>query len=285
LRARDSDVVTGWNVIDFDLAVWRAAFAAHGLSFDIGRTAEPPRWSSGPAARAAAPAGPRGARRLRLVPRSGERFEDLSLQVVAAGVPARARRWRRAARPSSPSWTACGATTGRVLRVLSARTRNWCCRILGRLGLDALTARRAALTGVPLELAWTASPPSSGLRGRAARASRAAAARVERPVRAPPAARCSNALPGFFSNVLGVRLPPASIHRSSARFNIDPLAFRAGRGAAAARGRPRRSKRARFRRGRASCRRSSPRYRTSARRRSRGATRPPRTFINLQNSF
>src|SRR5882724_10575955 len=40
LRELDPDVVTGWNVIDFDLTVLRALCARHGIPFRLGRTAD-----------------------------------------------------------------------------------------------------------------------------------------------------------------------------------------------------------------------------------------------------
>ena len=38
MRAADPDVITGWNVVDFDLAVLLAACRRAGLRFAIGRT-------------------------------------------------------------------------------------------------------------------------------------------------------------------------------------------------------------------------------------------------------
>ncbi|MBU0978187.1 MAG: ribonuclease H-like domain-containing protein, partial [Nanoarchaeota archaeon] len=39
----DPDIITGWNVIDFDFAFLRELFKKHKITFDIGRTSEEPR--------------------------------------------------------------------------------------------------------------------------------------------------------------------------------------------------------------------------------------------------
>ncbi len=59
LRARDPDVVTGWNVVDFDLQVLAARHAAHGMPFDVGRV--PGAWNCGRARVAGAPSSWSGA--------------------------------------------------------------------------------------------------------------------------------------------------------------------------------------------------------------------------------
>src|SRR5258705_3322670 len=41
VRARDPDVLTGWNVIDFDLAVLARLAARHGVRLDLGRAPGP----------------------------------------------------------------------------------------------------------------------------------------------------------------------------------------------------------------------------------------------------
>ena len=41
VRDLDPDIISGWNVIDFDLAVLAKRFAAHGLAFNLGRSRQP----------------------------------------------------------------------------------------------------------------------------------------------------------------------------------------------------------------------------------------------------
>jgi DNA polymerase-2 len=41
LLALDPDVITGWNVVDFDMAVLARRFRSCGLSFDVGRSDDP----------------------------------------------------------------------------------------------------------------------------------------------------------------------------------------------------------------------------------------------------
>jgi hypothetical protein len=113
LRARDPDVVTGWNVVDFDLQVLAARHVAHGIPFDVGRVPGGLALRSRPGDRGApssclgAPSStPCGWCALR----GGGSTTSRS---TASHRPSwvRARPSRRAVRRSSGSWSACGATS------------------------------------------------------------------------------------------------------------------------------------------------------------------------------
>lgn len=223
LVARDPDVITGWNVIDFDLDVLARRFAACGVPFDAGRTEE--------AAARIERAG-RGAFRvpgravidaLRLVRASGERFDDLSLEAVAQAVLGEGK-----------SMTARGEAKlvelERLRREEPAAFCTYCLRdselvlrILARTGLDALTARRAALTGVPLELAWTSIPAFERVYAAELRARRVLPPeRREQRVSGAAGGTVLEAAPGVFPNVLVFDF--RSLYPSIIRtFNIDPL--------------------------------------------------------------
>jgi DNA polymerase-2 len=225
LRARDPDVVTGWNVVDFDLRVLAARFEAHRLPFDAGRT------PGGAEARERA-----GGRRavelpgravldgLRLVRASGLRLDDLTLDGVAQAVlgEGKAVALRGEAKLRELE---------RLRREEPARFCAYCLRdaelaleILRRTGLDALTARRAALTGVALEQAWTSIPAFERIYGAALRARRVVPpARTDAPVAGAAGGAVLEAEAGLFPDVLVLDF--RSLYPSLMRtFGVDPLA-------------------------------------------------------------
>jgi DNA polymerase-2 len=225
ILARDPDVITGWNVIDFDLRVLAKRFRACGVPFDVGRTAEEASLVDREGRRAAfRVAGRAVLDAMRLVRGSGERFEDLSLEGVA-----------RAVLGEGKSVSSRGLSKldelARLRREEPAAFCQYCLRdselvlrILAKTGLDALTARRAALTGVSLDLAWTSIPAFERIYAAELRARRVLAPpRAERDVSGAAGGTVLEAVPGFFPDVLvfDFRSLYPSIMRT---FNIDPLA-------------------------------------------------------------
>ena len=98
-------------------------------------------------------------------------------------------------------------------------------RILAETGLDELTARRAALTGVSLDLAWTSIPAFERVYGSHLRARRIAIpAKADRSVSGAAGGTVLEARAGMFSRVLvfDFRSLYPSIMRT---FNVDPLAY------------------------------------------------------------
>lgn len=225
IRARDPDVITGWNVIDFDLVVLAERAAALGLTLDLGRTpgalAVRER-SSG--RRVVEISGRAVCDGLRLVRASAERFEDLSLDAVAHAVLGTGKTVH-------VRGDAKLAELERLRRDEPARFCAYCLRdaelvleILAATGLDALTARRAALTGVTLELAWTSIPAFERIYGAALHARRVVPPpRSELPVSGAAGGTVLEAEAGVFANVLVFDF--RSLYPSLMRtFNIDPLA-------------------------------------------------------------
>jgi DNA polymerase-2 len=225
ILARDPDVITGWNVIDFDLRVLATRFAACGVPFDVGRTPEGASLIDREGRRAAFRVSGRAVLdAMRLVRASGERFDDLSLEGVA-----------RAVLGEGKSVSARGLSKvdelARLRREDPAAFCGYCLRdselvlrILGKTGLDTLTAKRSALTGVSLELAWTSIPAferiyAAELRTRGV----LPPPRTERSVSGAAGGTVLEAVPGFFPNVLVFDF--RSLYPSIIRtFNIDPLA-------------------------------------------------------------
>lgn len=226
LRARDPDVVTGWNVIDFDLRVLAGRCQALGVPFDLGR-------SPGEVVLKARAGGRRSAEvpgravldAMRLVRASGQRLDDLSLDGVAHAVLGEGKT-------VSLRGEAKVAELERLRREEPARFCAYCLRdselvleILARTGLDALTARRAALTGVSLDLAWTSIPAFERIYGAALHARRVVPPEpaAEGEVTGAAGGAVLEAEAGLFPNVLvfDFRSLYPSIMRT---FRVDPLA-------------------------------------------------------------
>jgi DNA polymerase-2 len=173
IRERDPDVITGWNVIDFDLRVLAARCQAHRIRFDVGRTPGDLTARARPGARHMAEVPGRAVLdAMRLMRASGRKLDDYSLDGVAQAVLGEGKT-------VSLRGEAKVAELERLRREEPERFCAYCLRdselvlqILARTGLDALTARRAALTGVSLDLAWTSIPAFERIYGTALRARR-----------------------------------------------------------------------------------------------------------------
>ncbi len=224
IAARDPDLITGWNVLDFDLDVLFKRHQALGVPFLAGRTTDPvARVGARQTVRIPGRAVIDG---MRLVRGSGERFEEQSLEAVARAVlgegktvslkgEAKLDELERLRRDEPLQYcTYCLRDSELVLQLLS------------KLGLDALTARRAALTGVPLELAWTSIPAFERIYGSELRARKIQPPErdLERRVSGAAGGTVLEAAPGLFANVLVFDF--RSLYPSIIRtFNIDPLAY------------------------------------------------------------
>ena len=225
LRARDPDVVTGWNVIDFDLKVLAGRCQAHRIPFDAGRTPGDLTVRSRPGARHAAEIPGRAVLDgLRLVRASGRRLDDFSLDGVAHAVLGEGKT-------VSLRGEAKVEELERLRREEPERFCAYCLRdselvleILARTGLDELTARRAALTGVSLDLAWTSIPAFERIYGTALRARRVVPPEPsDADVSGAAGGVVLEAEAGLFPNVLVFDF--RSLYPSLMRtFHIDPLA-------------------------------------------------------------
>ncbi|MFL5262853.1 MAG: DNA polymerase domain-containing protein [Anaeromyxobacteraceae bacterium] len=225
LRARDPDVVTGWNVVDFDLQVLAARHAAHGIPFDVGRVpggvALRSRTGVG---RPVELTGRAVLDAMRLVRASGRRLDDLTLDGVAQAILGEGKT-------VSLRGEAKLRELERLQREAPARFCAYCLRdaelvlaILAKTGLDTLTARRAALTGVSLNLAWTSIPAFERIYGAALRTRRVVPpARTDAPISGAAGGTVLAAEAGLFENVLVLDF--RSLYPSLMRtFHLDPLA-------------------------------------------------------------
>lgn len=225
ILARDPDVITGWNVIDFDLRVLARRFADRGVPFDVGRTAEAASLVDGAGRRAAFRVSGRAVLdAMRLVRSSGERFDDLSLEAVARAVLGEGKAVSARGLSKLVELARLRREEPVAFCQYCLRDSELVLRILAKTGLDALTARRSALTGVSLDLAWTSIPAFERIYAAELRARHVLPPpRAARRVSGAAGGTVLEAVPGFFPNVLvfDFRSLYPSIMRT---FNIDPLA-------------------------------------------------------------
>jgi DNA polymerase-2 len=245
LRRSDPDVLTGWNILDFDLARLSERCAYLGIPFCLGRSAEPAKYFAGETL-----TGYSGRRDRRsaaaLVP--GRQVLD-ALRVVRAGF------WGRAGGlgdDGGPSDYSLETVSRRVLgegKILHSsgeekiaeldrlygedpkRFGEYCyrdaelvLRILAKTGLFRLTLERAVLTGVSLDKAWTSVVSFERIYGMELRRRGIAPRPWEKGVNVSGAAGGTvlDPRPGIFSNVavFDFRSLYPTIMRT---FNIDPL--------------------------------------------------------------
>jgi DNA polymerase-2 len=162
----DPDIITGWNVIDFDFAVIARRLERYRIPFAIARSDEPARFlpssldKGGRRQNAAvACAGRQVVDGLRLVRYGPERFDDRKLGSVAEAVLGEGKTVE--AETSSEKI----ATLLSLYRDDPVAFCDYCrtdaalvLRILDKTGLLALTVKRCRLIGIGLNRAWTSIP-------------------------------------------------------------------------------------------------------------------------------
>ena len=242
LAERDPDVLTGWNILDFDLPVLARRFSELGLAFDIGRTAEPAAFVERAGRKAVFDLPGRAALdALRLVRAGGiagsggGRLEELSLEAVARELLGEGKSVSARGEAKLAELERLRAEEPAAFCAYCLRDSELVLRILAKTGLDRLTAERAALTGVGLDLAWTSIPAFERVYGAELRSRRVLPpGREERKVSGAAGGTVLDPQAGLFPNVLvfDFRSLYPSIMRT---FNVDPLAHaRAGARPAAA---------------------------------------------------
>jgi len=154
----DPDIVTGWNVVDFDLRVIAARFAVHDLPLILGRARVPDVFLDQTRALGSRMIihGRQVLDGVRLVRAGPVHFPDYSLDTVAYEVLGYGKSLSQAEQENKL------ASLRRLYREEPARFCAYCAQdarlvleILEKTGLLELTLRRCRLTGVSLERAWT----------------------------------------------------------------------------------------------------------------------------------
>ena len=230
LLALDPDIITGWNVIDFDFKILADRFRLHGLPFNIGRSddlaAFLPR-GQGSANTIIIP-GRQVWDGVRLLRASPERFEDYSLETVAGSVLGYGKRISIAEGEKR---------LDAISRLYRENPLDFCLyclqdarlvyEIFARTGLLELTLRRCLLIGVAPDRAWTSIPAFEHLyiesmhrRGIVAPTPGVDAL----PLEGAPGGIILSPHPGIFDNVMVFDFQ--SLYPSIIRsFNIDPLSY------------------------------------------------------------
>jgi DNA polymerase II len=227
---RDPDVLTGWNVLDFDFKVILTRCAALGITFDAGRTDESASFVERPGRKAILEIPGRAALdAMRLVRAggagSGARYEDLSLETVALDILGEGKSVTSRGEAKLDELDALRVRDPDAFCAYCLRDSELVLGILKRTGLDGLTQRRAALTGVSLDLAWTSIPAFERVYGSELRARRVAVPpKTDRRVSGAAGGTVLEAQAGMSRRVLVLDF--RSLYPSIMRtFNVDPLAY------------------------------------------------------------
>ncbi|HYX34393.1 MAG TPA: DNA polymerase II [Oligoflexus sp.] len=155
--ALDPDIMTGWNVIDFDLTVLEKLYKKHGIEFNLGRTKETsfgkPSQYFGQGKMVLR--GRQVLDALHLVRHSLSSFEDLRLNTVAQELLGRGKtlaieEWEDAAQKIEQAWRLDRAAFCAYVLEDSRLVRD----ILIKQDLLDMTITRSMLTNLALEKAW-----------------------------------------------------------------------------------------------------------------------------------
>jgi DNA polymerase-2 len=225
LRTLDPDVVTGWNVLDFDLAHLADRYQKLGVPFAWGRTDEPVsvKPKSGGRTSAFVP-GRQAVDALRVARMSGTRYEDQSLDTVASAVLGTGKTVSLKGEDKLAELDRLYAQEPKAFCDYCQKDAELVLAILDKTGLGELTVRRAALTGVGLDLAWTSIPPFERIYGlELARRGVLPPAKPHHPVSGASGGMVLDPVAGLHENVLVFDF--RSLYPSLMRtFGIDPLA-------------------------------------------------------------
>jgi DNA polymerase-2 len=230
LVALDPDVITGWNVIDFDLQVLSDRFRLYRIPFALGRSREAAVYlpqSEGRGSRAII-AGRQVWDGVRIVRASPDAFEDYSLETVAGAILGHGKRIEILEGEDR---------VGAIERLYREQPEELCAycledarlvhEIMGRTGLFELTLRRCVLIGVAPDLAWTSIAAFEHLYTEALhqRGMVAPTFGVDPlPMEGAPGGIILAPRPGVFDDVLVFDFQ--SLYPSIIRtFNIDPLSY------------------------------------------------------------
>lgn len=157
IRQIDPDILSGWNVIDFDLAVLQRRFDALRISFNIGRTQDASQFRESDVWGRSRMVvyGRQVLDALHLMRGSAQRFEDYRLGTVAQAVLGRGKTLQANEDDTMPEVIAQAYVHDRTAfcdYCLEDARLVW--DMLQAEGIIDLSLRRALLTGLPLERSW-----------------------------------------------------------------------------------------------------------------------------------
>ena len=225
LSRQDPDILTGWNVVDFDLVVLARAAKRHGMSFAIGRTDDD--FDSRKEASYTRESRALTFGRLVLDAQSLMRgafirLQDYKLETAAQTILGRGKLIKGADRRFEIE--RLYHTDPQSLVQYNLEDARLVTEILERTGLINLAIQRSLLTGMPLDRVSAAIASIDSLYLRALRSRRTVAPSVSRTVRQAgiTGGYVMDAQPGLYRNVLVFDFK--SLYPSIIRtFNLDPL--------------------------------------------------------------
>ena len=157
IRAIDPDVLTGWNIVDFDLPVLQRRFRALKLEFNLGRTLDSSWYQAGEVWGSSRMTvyGRQVLDALHLVRATLQRYDDYRLDTVARAILGRGKTLEADDETTMPE---------AIMHAYRDDRQAFCeyCLEDSRLvrdlleaeGLVELSLRRSMLTGLPLQRAW-----------------------------------------------------------------------------------------------------------------------------------
>lgn len=236
MREFDPDIITGWNIIDFDFPRLAVAFSRHGLDFTLGRSIEGGRFfpaetipdgTGGSSKRSASVflPGRQVLDALRLVRTGYESFDSYSLDAVARQILGRGKTVTSSAEEKLEELDRLYADDPANFCRYCLNDAELVLDILAKRDIIAHTVERAALTGAGIDKAWTSVASFERVYAEGLYAKKILEPNLD------PSRRVSGAaggtvldpLAGVFSNIaiFDFRSLYPSIIRT---FNIDPLA-------------------------------------------------------------
>ncbi len=236
IRELDPDVLTGWNLVDFDLTVLQKLCRAHGVPFNLGRSSDESWYQEGDVwgGSRVVVYGRQVLDAMHLVRATLQRFEDNRLHTVALALLGRGKTFEAAEGESMPDRILAAFRDDRAAFAEYCLEDSRLVRdILMRQGLVRLSLRRACLTGLPLERAWGSVAAFdflylTGLRQRGMVAPTTGVDRVNQ--EGSPGGLVMPARAGLYRHVFVFDFK--SLYPSIIRtFNIDPLTHLEARGA------------------------------------------------------
>ena len=236
IRELDPDVLTGWNLVDFDLTVLQKLCRAHGVPFNLGRSTDESWYQEGDVwgGSRVVVYGRQVLDAMHLVRATLQRFEDNRLHTVALALLGRGKTFEAAEGESMPDRILAAFRDDRAAFAEYCLEDSRLVRdILMRQGLVRLSLRRACLTGLPLERAWGSVAAFdflylTGLRQRRMVAPTTGVDRVNQ--EGSPGGLVMPARAGLYRHVFVFDFK--SLYPSIIRtFNIDPLTHLEARGA------------------------------------------------------
>ncbi|MCG8570265.1 MAG: DNA polymerase II [Spirochaetes bacterium] len=157
----DPDIITGWNVIDFDFQIIARRFKALGLPFSIGRSDDPALFLPENKQRKnkIIIPGRQVIDAMWLARSSPDKYDDYSLETVASTLLGEGKLIRSHGEDKLEELETLYRNNPTQYCLYCLKDADLVLNILKKTGLMDLTIQRSVLTGISLDRAWTSIPP------------------------------------------------------------------------------------------------------------------------------